>query len=139
MWVGRPVDDWRPRWRRCIAGGSPTLARGNQGRIPDWHVWITHALSGHWTWWWHSSAAGAPPCTGGVTPRSLEMGVSKEITSLLLMNYRILQFLQKIPNPSPRLCYHVETKRRRVRGMNSLYFPLSHHIYIYKKVRLYIR
>ena len=33
----------------------------------------------------------------------------------------------------------LETKRRRVGGMNSLYFPLSHHIYIYKKVRLYIR
>ena len=33
----------------------------------------------------------------------------------------------------------VETKRRRVRGMNSLYFPLSHHTYIYKKVKLYIR
>ena len=33
----------------------------------------------------------------------------------------------------------VETKRRRVRGKNSLYFPLSYHTYIYKKVRLYIR
>ena len=39
-------------------------------------------------------AAGAPPCIGGATPRSLEMGVSKELTSLLPMNYRILQFLQ---------------------------------------------
>ena len=34
----------------------------------------------------------------------------------------------------------VETKRRRVGGMNSLYiFSLSHHTYTYKKVRLYIR
>ena len=33
----------------------------------------------------------------------------------------------------------VETKRRRVKGMHSLYFPLIHHTYIYKKVRLYIR
>ena len=33
----------------------------------------------------------------------------------------------------------VETKRRRVEEMNSLSFPLSHHTYIYKKVRLYIR
>ena len=31
----------------------------------------------------------------------------------------------------------VETKRRIVGGKNSLYFPLSHHTYIYKKVRLY--
>ena len=30
----------------------------------------------------------------------------------------------------------VETKRRIVGGKNSLYFPLSHHTYIYKKVRL---
>ena len=33
----------------------------------------------------------------------------------------------------------VETKRRRVGGMNSLYFPLRHHMYIYKKARLYIK
>ena len=32
-----------------------------------------------------------------------------------------------------------ETKRGSVEGMNSLYFPLRHHTYIYKKVRLYIR
>ena len=31
----------------------------------------------------------------------------------------------------------VEAKRRIVGGKNSLYFPLSHHTYIYKKVRLY--
>ena len=33
----------------------------------------------------------------------------------------------------------VETKRRRVGGINSLNSPLIHHTYIYKKVRLYIR
>ena len=36
-----------------------------------------------------------------------------------------------------KLLYHietVETKRRIVGGKNSLYFPLSHHTYIYEKV-----
>ena len=46
---------------------------------------------------------------------------------------------KKIPNLTLRLLYHVETKRRIVGGKNFLYFPLSHHTYIYKKVRLYIR
>ena len=63
------------------------LACGKQGKMLDRRVWITRALSGHRTWWRHSSAADAPPYTNGVTPHSLEMGVSKEITPLLPMNY----------------------------------------------------
>ena len=33
---------------------------------------------------------------------------------------------------------NIEIKRRIVGGKNSFYFPLSHHTYICKKVRLYI-
>ena len=87
---GRPVGGRQPRWTRRVVGGSPTCPHvptaGKRSRIQDWRLWIMHALSGHQTWWRHSSAADAPPCTGSVTSGSLEMGVSKELTPLLPMN-----------------------------------------------------
>ena len=74
---------------------------------------------------------------GAVTPHSPFRWVFQKNVSMALF------LLCEIPpqifsNLSPRLWYHVETKRRIVGG-NDLYFPLSHHTYIYKKVRLYIR
>ena len=33
----------------------------------------------------------------------------------------------------------VERTKRGIEGMNSLYFPLNHHVYIYKRVSLYNR
>ena len=62
-----------------IIGGAPTRshasARGEHDSFLWRRVWLTRSLSGHRIWGSGSSAAGAPSCRGGVTPRSLEVCV----------------------------------------------------------------